>query len=65
MISKKMLTQRVSLRKQQISSDKARLDHMTSKLSEFIADIKNRSVVFNLLKNLTVWKDLEELVAQM
>lgn len=65
MISKKKLTQRVNARKKQMTSDKERLDRMTGKVVAFISDIKERTVIYNLLKNLTVWKEIEELIINM
>ena len=65
MISRKKLNQRVSARKQQIAAERSKLERITGKLSEFIADIKERSVIYNLIRILPLWKELEELIADL
>lgn len=65
MISRKKLNQRVSARKQHIAAERSKLERITGKLSEFIADIKERSVIYNLIRILPLWKELEELIADL
>lgn len=62
MISKEELTQRVNARKQELDAEESKLALFRAKIKDFIDDIKSRSVIYNLIKNLPLWKELEKLI---
>lgn len=62
MITLNELRGRVEARKREMDSQRAALDNLRAKLTVFVEDIKKRSVIYNLLKNLPVWQDIEKLV---
>lgn len=62
MIDRKELERRVEVRKQELSTRDAALLRLQEKISSFINDIKGRSVIYNLVKNLSVWKELENMI---
>ena len=62
MLSRKELEKRVSDRRQELDRDKAKLSELTDKLTAFVTDIRSRSVIFNLLKALPVWTELERIL---
>ena len=62
MISKKTMQQRVDTRKQEIVEEEARLTNALGSVKDFIDDIKSRSTIYALVKNLPLWKKLEALV---
>ena len=62
MITKAKLQRRVDARKQVIEREIARSGRFREIITSFVNDIKARSVIFNLLKNLPVWKELERLI---
>ena len=63
MISKRKLSQRVSQRRHELEHQAERLSAFQTKLTDFVNDIKSRSVIYNLIRNLSVWNALEELLA--
>lgn len=63
MITKHELQVRVTARRQEFDAGTARLNELRGKLNVFIDDIKTHSVIYNLIKNLSVWKDLENLTS--
>jgi len=62
MISRQELKKRVTARKQEMEEQTIKLNHFRQKIVDFITDIKSRSVIYNLLKNLPIWKELEKLI---
>ncbi len=64
MISRQELEKRVTARKQEMEEQTIKLNHFRQKIVDFITDIKSRSVIYNLLKNLPIWKELEALIGE-
>lgn len=64
MISRQELEKRVTARKQEMEEQMIKLNHFRQKIVDFITDIKSRSVIYNLLKNLPIWKELEALIGE-
>lgn len=62
MLDIKELERRVDIRKAEIEAGEAKRTELQMKITGFINDIKSRSVIYNLLKNLPVWKELEEII---
>ena len=62
MISRKELEKRVTARKREMEEQSARLSNFRQKIVDFIDDVKSRSVIYNLIKNLPLWKELEKLI---
>lgn len=61
MISKETLEERVAIRRQELQTENERLTEFRVKVGAFVSDIKGRSVIYNLVKNLSLWKELEQL----
>ena len=64
MITRHKLIARVYDRRQEIEAQSARLSVLRDKLQRFIADIQSRSVIYNLIRNLPLWKELEALISE-
>ena len=62
MISRKELEKRVASRKREMEEQSAKLRGFRQKIVDFISDVKSRSVIYNLIKNLPLWKELEKLI---
>lgn len=62
MISRKELEKRVAARKREMEEQSAKLRGFRQKIVDFISDVKSRSVIYNLIKNLPLWKELEKLI---
>lgn len=62
MISREELEKRVTARKQEMEEQSAKLSKFRQKIIDFIGDVKSRSVIYNLIKNLPLWKELEKLI---
>ncbi|WP_405347487.1 hypothetical protein [Ruminococcus sp.] len=62
MISRKELEKRVAARKREMEEQSAKLRGFRQKIVDFIGDVKSRSVIYNLIKNLPLWKELEKLI---
>ena len=62
MISKNELKSRVTARKQELAAENEKLTLLSNKITAFIEDIKSRSVIYNLVKNLPLWKELEQFI---
>lgn len=62
MISREELEKRVTARKREIEEQSTKLSKFRQKIVDFITDIKSRSVIYNLIKNLPLWKELEKLI---
>ena len=62
MISRKELEKRVAARKREMEEQSAKLREFRQKIVDFIGDVKSRSVIYNLIKNLPLWKELEKLI---
>ena len=63
MISKRKLQNRVSERKQELEAVIQKLTTQREKLTSFIVAVKSSSVIYGLIKNLSVFKELEELIS--
>lgn len=61
-MTKSELRRRVSARKNELDSQSAKLNKLREGLIKFIDEIKGRSAIYNLLKNLPLWKKLTELI---
>ena len=62
MISREELEKRVAARKREMEEQSTKLSKFRQKIVDFIGDVKSRSVIYNLIKNLPLWKDLEKLI---
>lgn len=62
MISRKELEKRVAARKREMEEQSAKLRGFRQKIVDFISDVKSRSVIYNMIKNLPLWKELEKLI---
>ena len=62
MISREELEKRVTARKREMEEQSTKLSKFRQKIVDFISDIKSRSVIYNLIKNLPLWKELEKLI---
>ena len=62
MISREELEKRVTARKREIEEQSTKLSKFRQKIVDFIGDVKSRSVIYNLVKNLPLWKELEKLI---
>ena len=56
------LQRRVDARKQELTEQQDRLAEYSGKIAAFVEDIKSRSAVYALVKNLKLWKELEKLL---
>lgn len=61
MITKERLQQRVNTRRQELEEKQNELTDFRERATAFVEDIKNRSVIYNLVKSLPLWKMLEAL----
>ena len=62
MISREELEKRVTARKREMEEQSTKLSKFRQKIVDFIGDVKTRSVIYNLIKNLPLWKELEKLI---
>nr|WP_316621069.1 hypothetical protein [uncultured Ruminococcus sp.] len=62
MISREELEKRVTARKREMEEQSTKLSGFRQKIVDFIGDVKSRSVIYNLIKNLPLWKELEKLI---
>ena len=62
MISREELEKRVTARKREMEEQSTKLSNFRQKIVDFISDVKSRSVIYNLIKNLPLWKELEKLI---
>lgn len=62
MIDFRELQRRVDARKCAIDEEEVKLSELKTKISDFIIDVKGRSVIYNLIKNLPLWKVIEQLI---
>lgn len=62
MISRQELEKRVTARKREMEEQSTKLSLFRQKIVDFIGDVKSRSVIYNLIKNLPLWKELEKLI---
>lgn len=61
-MTKEELRERVEARKEELTAEETSLTRFREKVTAFVEDIKGRSVIYNLVKNLPIWKELENLV---
>ena len=62
MISREELEKRVTARKREMEEQSTKLSKFRQRIVDFIGDVKSRSVIYNLIKNLPLWKELEKLI---
>ena len=62
MISREELEKRVTARKREMEEQSTKLSKFRQKIVDSIGDVKSRSVIYNLIKNLPLWKELEKLI---
>lgn len=62
MMTKNKLIGRVERRKSELETQREELSVFRERIASFIGDIRSRSVIYNLVKNLSVWKALEKLI---
>ena len=62
MISREELEKRVTARKREMEEQSTKLSKFRQKIVDFIGDVKSRSVIYNMIKNLPLWKELEKLI---
>ena len=65
MITKDELLNRVATRKQELEVENEKLIQFRNKVTAFIEDIKGRSTIYKLIKNLPIWKELEKLIEEV
>lgn len=63
MISKDKLRVRVECRRRELESQREEAVIFRDRIESLIEDIRSRSVIYNLVKNLTVWKEIEKLIS--
>ena len=61
-MTKDELRKRVSARKSELESQITELSEFKESLVRFVDDVKGRSAVYALIKNLPLWKKLTELI---
>lgn len=61
-MTKDELRKRVSARKSELESQITELSEFKESLVMFVDDVKGRSAVYALIKNLPLWKKLTELI---
>lgn len=61
-MTKDELRQRVDTRKKELVAEEDKLSEFRDKVTSFINDIKGRSTIYALVKNLPIWKQLEKLI---
>ena len=62
MITKEELKRRVDARKEELDAESDKLAVFREEITAFIDGIKSRSVIYNLVKNLPIWQELEKLI---
>lgn len=63
MITKTELKNRVEDRKRELETQREALSGFRERITKFAEDIRSRSVIYTMVRNLTVWKELEELIS--
>lgn len=61
-MTKHELQERVNVRKQELEVEQDKLNEFREKVTAFINNIKGRSAIYTLIKNLSIWKQLEKMV---
>ncbi len=62
MIKLNEMRRRVRTRKRELDSQSASISELKNKLTAFVEDVRNRSVIYNLIKTLPVWQEIEKLI---
>lgn len=62
MMTKRELKSKVERRRQELAAQREELENLRGRIAAFVGDIRSRSVIYNLVRNLTVWKELEKLL---
>lgn len=63
MITKTELKSRVECRRRELESQREEAVIFRGRIKSFVEDIRSRSVIYELVKNLTVWKEIEKLIS--
>ena len=63
-MTKNELQQRVTARKDEITAKEIKLTEALGTIKSFVDDIKGRSAIYALIKNLFIWKELEKLITE-
>ena len=61
-MKKNRLKEVVNNRKNEIETENQKLQEFRTKVEEFINGIKEKSTIYAIVKNLKIWKQLEELI---
>ena len=61
-MKKNRLKEVVNNRKNEIETENQKLQEFRTKVEGFINGIKEKSTIYALVKNLKIWKQLEELI---
>ena len=61
-MKKNRLKEVVNNRKNEIETENQKLQEFRTKVEEFINGIKEKSTIYAIVKNLNIWKQLEELI---
>lgn len=61
-MTKNELRKRVDARKLEIEAQADKLSALKEKVAAFAGDVKGRSAVYALVKNLPLWKELEKII---
>ena len=61
-MKKNRLKEVVNNRKNEIETENQKLQEFRTKIEEFINGIKEKSTIYAIVKNLKIWKKLEELI---
>lgn len=61
-MTKSELQERVNARKRELVAEQDKLKDFRDKVTAFVEDIKGRSAIYALVKNLSIWKQLENLI---
>lgn len=62
MITKEELKRRVDARKEELDAESDKLAEFREKITDLVNVIKSKSVIYNLVKVLPIWKTIEELI---
>nr|WP_316621396.1 hypothetical protein [uncultured Ruminococcus sp.] len=62
MMTKRKLRERVDSRRKELEAESERFSELRGRLISFAEDIKTHTVIYNMLRNLPLWKELENLL---
>lgn len=64
-MTKDELQQRVTARKDEITAKEIKLTEALGTIKSFVDDIKGRSAIYVLIKNLSLWEKIENLIEEL